>query len=66
MSLPSQFLEENEILTEMVENLEVFLFSHFFGYNLEGSTTWVLFNQNYCGLQTDESITCMLNVAVLD
>lgn len=55
------------ILTETVENLEVFRFHYCFGYDLEGSTTWELFSQDsYCGLQTDESITCMLSVAVLD
>lgn len=55
------------ILTETVENLEASQFHYCFGYDLEGSTTWGLFSQDsYCGLQTDEFLTCMLSVGLLD
>lgn len=71
VSLPSQFLEEDSNALKWntdkrLKTLRYFYLVSAFFYNLEGPTTWVLFSQNYSGLQTDESITCMLNVAVLD
>lgn len=57
---------EEPVPTVTVEDHEEFLFNDCFGYTFDGCTTRELFSQNGCALQTDESVTCMLNVAILD